>query len=196
MLDLNQGNSLKTLQREAPQGILSNCHQFIRCFQASSCPSVGLSPHLNGEEIGLSALPWPLPAFSFPDRHACYNSTGGTDQHSPKCGAPTASLRKSQGVCLKCRFPGYAQAYCISTGGRDKAGRNLYFNKHLGWLIGTLKFENHQYSLVRTILSWIIHFPALLGLRRNEQWRYKFSRKQLSYLIDMYWMARGCQALF
>lgn len=165
----NQGNSLNTLQREAPQQILSNCHQFIRWFQASSCSAVGLSPHLNGEEIGLSALPWPCSAFWFPDRHACYHSTVGTGQHFPAWGAQTASLRKSQGICLKCRFPGRAQAYCIKGGGRDKAGRNLYFNKHLRWCIGTLTCENHQYSLIRTILSWISHFPAFLGLRRNEQ---------------------------
>lgn len=189
MLDLS---SLKTLQREALQEILQIANS-LDDFRPVPAP------------LWACLLVWLMRRLDQVHSHDPFqppHSLIGTPavislcQRFPKCGAQTAPLRKSQGICLKCRFPGHTQAYCIRIRGRDKAGRTLYFDKHLRWFIGILKFENHKYRLIRTILSWLSYFPAFLGLRRNEQWRYKFSRGQLISLIDVYWMAYGCQALF
>jgi len=54
-------NSIKTLQREwmheATQKTLSNCHNALDDFRPAPVHSGPQLPCLNGEEIGLNALP-------------------------------------------------------------------------------------------------------------------------------------------
>lgn len=91
-------------------------------------------PYLNGEEIGLNALPGFSLLIPWPSDHwTCYSSTLGTGLHCPKCGAQTASIRRSQCVCLKCRFPGHKQTHWLRIGGRGKAGGNLFISVFRGF---------------------------------------------------------------
>ena len=64
-------------------------------------------------------IPWPC------DHYTCYNSPISTGLHFPKCGTQTACIRRSQGVCLKCRFPGLHAGLLTQNWGTGKAGRNL-----------------------------------------------------------------------
>lgn len=180
---------MKTLWRgwfhEASREILSNCYQFIRWFQSSSCPSVGQFPHLNGEGMGLSALPWSLPAFSLPDPLTVTLAT--IPVWIQVCMSESVVLRlplSKKKPCdgLKCRFLGHTQTNWIRIGGRGgrergKIGRNLYFTKCFGWFFGTLRLENHQYSLRRTIQFCLK--PPISQL----------SRKQLIHLTNVYCLA-------
>lgn len=178
---------MKTLWRgwlhEASQEILSKCYQFIRWFQSSSCPSMGQFPNLNGEGIGLSVLPWSLPAFSPPDAlwlSHLLQVLYGYRSACLKVWCSDCPYQKKLCVGLKCRF--LSHTYWIRIGGEDgrgrgKIGRNLYFTKCFGWFFGTLRFENHQYSWRGTI-QFCLKPPIS-----------QISRKQLIHLTNVYCLA-------
>lgn len=152
-------------------------------IQSSSCPSVGHFPNLNGEGIGLSTLPWSLPAFSLLDPLTVTPAASPLWKQvcmSQSVWCSDCPYQKKLCVGLKCRF--LSHTYWIRIGGEDgrgrgKIGRNLYFTKFFGWFFGTLRFENHQYSRRRTIQFCLK--PPICQL----------SRKQCIHLTNVYCLA-------
>lgn len=130
-------------------------------------------PHLNGEEIGLNALPRSLPALSFPDPPAIIRAVIplGVQGSIPQRVGPRCLYQKEPG-CLprNADFRGHTQTTGSELGGRGEAGRHLYL-KRPGGFVSTLRFENHPSSSIRTIQFYLESPISQLfwRLRRNEQ---------------------------
>lgn len=136
--------------------------------------------HLKAEEIGLNALPWSLPAFSFPDPliplwvQVCISQSVVRRLHVSEGVRVFASNADSRG---------HRQAYWLRIGERGKAGRNLYSEEDLGGFFGTLSLENDRYGLIRTIPFYLVSPVSQLswgweGMSNRD----KFNRKSLIHL--------------
>lgn len=103
------------------------------------------------------------------EHHTCSNPTVGRAQHFPKCGA-----QKDPGCLLK-NSDSWATPRPTESelGEGEEANRNPHFNKRAGQVVATRRFENHQYSLIKTI-QFYLKSPVsqlffFLRLRRNER---------------------------
>ena len=132
--------------------LLGNGHQFISGFQASSCPPESLFPPLNGEEIGPRALQWPSqPSHSLTLWSLCllwFHS--GHRATLPKVQHPECLYQREPGCLPKTHIPWPYPGLLDQNWGKG-GGRQESLLLQAPQMIGTLKFKNHQYNLIRTI---------------------------------------------
>lgn len=132
--------------------LLWNSREFTRWLQAGSCPSGSLFPHLKGEEIGLCACPWPFqPPRSLTLWSSCLLELHcGHRSAFPKVWCPDCLCQKEPGWLLQMQIPWPRPGLRYQNWGKGGDRQESLFLQ-APQTICTLKFKNHQHTLIRTV---------------------------------------------